>query len=429
MIDKYILIFYYLGVLTTSFDTFLAVNLGFTLRLSQLFFLIPILHSLSTVLVTRRIVKPYGFGKILLWAGFIVAFIPNTSVVDRNIAYCIWLIFNILIIFCTVQIFNTEEKILSLFKWYLISFVLIAVFGILQFILPLVKIPPPLVVQWVIPGMVARINGFSYEPSYFATYMIMGWSSLMYFKNRDIKLATVGKRFINISSLIITVALVLSTSRIGWALLIFWYLQYPICLFANILRGKVQKQNLRNTIYFLFAFIIVLLFVIHFLDLSLLLGGTGFLDTSSHSSDARENDFAYTLRVFINSPFIGHSLGGVAGEIGNLRGVDVTTVELAKSNEGINVFAEVLAASGIVGSIPFFAYIMQFFFFAIKIGRNHIEDNNQIKFIILGLTFAFLLEILALQFNQNILRIYLWVHIALLSSCINVYKRRFLMSN
>jgi hypothetical protein len=424
MIDKLVILFYSFGVLTTSFDTFLVINLGFTLRVSQFFFLIPILYSISTALIRRKVVKPYGYEKLLFWAAFVLAFIPNTSFIERNIAYGIWLIFNILIVFCTVQIFNTEKKLLSLFKWYLISFLLVALFGILQFLLPFVRISPPLVVQWVIPGIVARVNAFSYEPSYFATYMILGWASLTYFKNRDIRIKNIGKKFINIFSIILTIAIALSTSRVGWALLFFWYLQHPINLLINIWQGKLHIQSLKNTIYFIFVIAIILLFAIHFLDLSLLLGGTGLLDTSSHSSDIREKDFTDTLRVFINSPFIGHSLGGVASEVGNLRGVNVTTTELAKNNEGLNVFAEVLAASGIIGSIPFFIYIMQFFYFSIKLSRNHIKYNNQIKYIILGLTFAFFLELLALQFNQNILRIYVWVHIALLSACINVHTSK-----
>jgi hypothetical protein len=33
----------------------------------------------------------------------------------------------------------------------------------------------PLVKQWWIPGELPRVNGFSYEPSYFATYLLIGF--------------------------------------------------------------------------------------------------------------------------------------------------------------------------------------------------------------------------------------------------------------
>ena len=62
---------------------------------------------------------------------------------------------------------------------YLWSFVAVALYGLLQFFGPLLlHVTMPFTVQWIVHGRVARINAFSYEPSYYATYMFIGWAML-----------------------------------------------------------------------------------------------------------------------------------------------------------------------------------------------------------------------------------------------------------
>ncbi len=41
--------------------------------------------------------------------------------------------------------------------------------------------------------------------------------------------------------------------------------------------------------------------------------------------------------------------------------------------------------------------------------------NNEYKIIMNALVSALIMELLILQFNQNILRMYLWIHIAVLT--------------
>ena len=45
----------------------------------------------------------------------------------------------------------------------------------IQFALPVLGLGAPLVKQWWIPGFLPRVNGFSYEPSYLATYLLIGF--------------------------------------------------------------------------------------------------------------------------------------------------------------------------------------------------------------------------------------------------------------
>src|SRR5581483_9794397 len=46
---------------------------------------------------------------------------------------------------------------------------------ILQFVLPLFGYPSPFVTEWWIKDQLARANGFSYEPSYLGTYLLIGF--------------------------------------------------------------------------------------------------------------------------------------------------------------------------------------------------------------------------------------------------------------
>jgi glycerol-3-phosphate acyltransferase PlsY len=99
---------------------------------------------------------------------------------------------------------------------------------------------------------------------------------------------------------------------------------------------------------------------------------------------------------------------------GKLRGIDVTSLRIAKDNEGMAVFAEVLAASGIIGVIPFIVYIWRITVAPLKLAAKTRDVN--LKNLLLGLGYALIIELMILQFNQNILRLYLWLHISILSA-------------
>ncbi len=106
----------------------------------------------------------------------------------------------------------------------------------------------------------------------------------------------------------------------------------------------------------------------------------------------------------LNGTGIGVSLGGVAEKIAQ----DENQSGNLKDNEGTAVGLEVLAASGIIGIIPFLVY----FYNIIK--KSFIRFIYSKDDIGKGLLLALLAEIAILQLNQNILRPYFWMHIAVL---------------
>jgi len=152
-------------------------------------------------------------------------------------------------------------------------------------------------------------------------------------------------------------------------------------------------------------------------------GGTGLYGTPSHSLTGRESRIWATLDLVKNSPFIGYSLGGVATALGESEGTNITSSEGAKAHEGMSVFAEVLAASGVIGFIPFIVYMCTLFVAPLRLSRGCPEPYRT---VLIGLVWALAIEIIMLQLNQNILRPYLWFHIAMLSAAYAVVREHLL---
>ena len=410
-----IIILYYLGVLTVSFDILLVWEIGFNIRATQIFQLLPIFVGFSLIFIGKRVRTPLGFSSLLLWTLFILLFIPNTTFLPRSLGYGFWLVFNLFLIFATVNIFRSTSSVLALIKWYLFTFYFVAVFGLIQFTLPLLHLGAPLITQWWIPGVLARINGFSYEPSYFSTYLLMGWVLSIYLIRHRSKL--IRRNYLWISFATITLAMVFSGSRMGWFMMILWSMQYPVLFLKRFMLGKINRVYLRYTLVLVLIATFLgggIFYGVGFDNVRFLWRGMGLADSPAHSVASRLSTFSDTLQLFLNSPLIGYSLGGISSALGELRGSPVTSLALAKQNEGMCVFAEVLAASGIVGFIPFLIYIAQIIIKPLKLAR--IGISPEIKILLRAMAFSLLYELFILQFNQNILRPYLWLHISILSA-------------
>lgn len=414
---------FYLSVFTVSFDVFLVVNLGFNFRATQLFVLFPIFIGITGALHKGNLVIPVGFKSLLIWTLFILAFIPNTTFLLKSVGYGFWLLFDVFLVLATVQIFNTENKINELITWYLYSFFFVAIFGLVQFFMPILHLGAPLVQQWWIPGVLPRISGFSYESSFFATYMLMGWVLSAYLLDSGFML--VNQRRLKIIFMTISFVMILSSSRMGWLMMFVWFAQYPIRFLFNLAKGRINKKLLVSSVRVVLLLSLLVtggIWIIGMDNIPTLFAGLGlFEESGSWSADTRLNSLNNTLQVFLDNPFIGHSLGGVSSAIGALHGVYVDNMDLGKEYEGNSIFVEVLAASGLIGFIPFVLYIYAILRKPLKLAK--IVDNSG-KNLLIGMTLALLFEFMILQFNQVILRPYLWLHIAILSALYSVYLQK-----
>lgn len=418
-----------LTILTSSFDIFLAVQVGGTYRLCQI--AAAFLFVIAVLKVRRSGVIPVlGAVPLIIWSMFQVFFMSVSAFWPKSLAYCVWLTLNLGMMFSFVQLFGSNPRLLSIvLRFYAVSFALVGMFGVFQVVLPLIGLPAPLVEQWWIAGRLARANGFSYEPSYFATYLLLGvvfTGSL-----RRAPSSVLSNRKLVVIYWICVAGIVASSSRMGIVMLLLDFVLQGASPWLTFIRQLFQRRIVFKTaralipsLALLGVFSLLTLQTIRFLESDplialMFLNGTGLSNTAAHSVIQREGALDDTLEVFMEHPVIGQSLGGVSIAIAGLHGESITSFEASKEFEGMNVFAEALAASGVVGIIPFVAFLCATIWRPLK---QATLSNPFYRDLLRSLVRSLLFGWMALQFNQNMLRPYLWVHIALLACVYNAAR-------
>jgi hypothetical protein len=410
-------------ILTSSFDIFLVIQAGGNYRLCQIAAVI--LLALAVLRTTRvRRMPTLGALALFIWLMFQILFIPVAGFWPKSAGYCLWLMLNLGMMFSFVQLFSDRVGALTaIVRWYCISFAIIAAFGILQFALPLLGYAGPLVAQWWIQDYMARANGFSYEPSYFATYLLIGLIFVGSLRRaHSLLLPTkilVGIYWITAGGIIV------SSSRMGIVFMFADIILYSLTAWAKFFKDLVNKRIVLRTLKALAPSIVCLTVIaVSFSTAARILeddptialrflNGTGLSNTAAHSVVQREDSLEDTFTVFLQHPIIGQSLGGVSSAIADIHGETIKSFEESKAFEGMNVFAEALAASGIVGIIPFL------WFLGTTIRSPLLLASHSAPFyatLLRGLVRSLLFGWAILQLNQNMLRPYLWVHLAILAA-------------
>lgn len=409
--------------ITSSFDVFLILNAGGNYRFCQI--IVPVLIVLAILKVScKRPLPTLGLLPLVVWLIFQCAFIPVTEFWQKSLGYCLWLLLNLAMMFTYVQLFgDTAWALNSMLRWYVRSFALIAGFGILQFTLPLIGYPGLFVSKFSALGDLTRANGFSYEPSYFATYLLIGF--VFVGSLRRAHCALLGRRTLLVIYWVTGIAIVLSFSRMGMVFLLIELLLTHLAPWLDVLKDFAGLRVRRSKVRALLPSLVLVACVVpvgtaiamtlerHPAILLVLLGGTGISDTAAHSVLQRAGAFEETLTVFTDHPLIGRSLGGVSSAIGDLNGERIQSFEESKEFEGMSVFAEVLTASGVAGFVPFCWFIIVTIRRPLKLAD---KSSPYHAAILRGLVRSLIFSWAILQFNQNILRPYLWVHLAVLAS-------------
>jgi len=414
---KIIFFLCFLVFLTSSFDVFLNLKVGgFSLRFAIVIMIIQILIFIFYQIITqfKKPLKFLGFTYFFIWFLLLTAFIPNTTILSRNIGYILWLgVFTGFILLLPTFI-QKEEDFIKLIKWYLVSFTAVAIFGLLQFSLGMVGIDL-LVTQWWLDGRLPRINGFSYEPSYFSTYELIGWVICFFLIIFKTKLSSSFNA--KISLFIITASLLLSTSRMGLIFVFGIILIYNFNEVKNtFITFKIKRKTLPIFLSFLsFIVICISFFFIYFDQIKFMLQGLGVYGYAGHSSEQRISELSDTFEAFWKSPWIGYSLGGIPSAIAQVRGTSINTQIQTKEFEGMNIFAETLAASGIIGFVFFMIFLSILFYKSLKLIKALKPLNAEFSNLLLALLMGLFIELLILNMNQNILRAYLWVHIGIVN--------------
>jgi hypothetical protein len=407
---------------TASCDIILSFNLAGQIRLCQILMVLVCMGAVARIMQEGRILWPRGGTALMLWLMGQMFLVPNALNFGIAIKFFGLLAFTVLGVFAVIQLYGESEWYEPLMRLYLLSFIAIAGFGLLQFTLPLLGLPSPLVQQWLLHGKLARINGFSYEPSYYVTYLFIGWITLL--ELRISRASIVQGRFWKWATLLVGASVFLSTSKTAWIFMVVELVARLSPLAWKGLRAAFYQYRLgRIPVYlprlrFLLAAAGVLViavvgaaYITSKVDPLIFLAGTGLAGTAGHSRVDRYTRFLTTWEVFKQHPFIGPSLGGVPVYIASRSGIVVESMSELRAYWGFPVLMDVLAASGIFVFIPFLVFLYTTTIGALRMARRFWPEERA-KWL-RALARAMIFEWLLLLSDQNVLRTYLWFHITM----------------
>ncbi len=411
-------------VLTTSFDRFLQIDLaGFNLRICLLFQVILFFLTLHAIIHRQRFTLPLGWASLFTWTLFMVAFVGNTEFLMRNIGYLGWLLIYVANIFSTVNLLHTPHLLQKLLVTYIHTFLFVCSFALFQWLSGVfLGWAPYITSNYFVLGF-PRVAGFSYEPSMFANYLVLGWTFVLVLTLRNSTLLP--RRTLLFSLALMTAAMFASLARSGIGYILITLALYYAYLCLRALMLQLKGSQLRHFLAISGIFICFSLLAATFAApyYKTLLAGTGLFGSQSHSFDQRVQHQRWTFQAFQESPIIGYSLGGIAPAIAELNQVKPRSNPVVKRFEGVSIFTEALAASGAIGIIPFIFYFSLLSIAPLWLAHKLRKQNPLASDILYALGISFIGGFLLLQINPNILRSYLWVHMALLTAAYGIYKR------
>jgi hypothetical protein len=405
---------------TASFDIFLVIEAGGTVRIAQLVMILVCLGALAKAAQSGHILWPAGGTALALWCGVQTVFWPLSIDLWFGFRYLLFLYFTVVCFYAVVHLYGRSVYIERLMKVYLSSYVFVAAFGIFQILTPLLHLGNYLVTQWIVHDRLPRINGFCYEPSYYATYLIMGWITLLDLRYSKARITAARKW--HWLTILVGASLFLSTSKTAWMFMMIEgglrlfpiWLQWLRGLGTRLGRGELRVKVPRWRVAAAGLLLVGLAAggiaaLGRTINLNIFLAGTGINNTASHSVSTRQEQFAETIQVFKEHPFIGRSLGGVSSRISEEHGV----VNDGKTYLGFPVIMDVLAASGLIGIIPFLVFVGTNTVGMFGVIKRRWPDERA-KWL-RALVRAMIYECMVLMADQNVLRIYVWFHVTMVA--------------
>lgn len=417
--------FVVISLFTASFDVLLNFNLGGSLRLCQLLMMFVCIAALARMIQTGSVLWPRGSTALALWIFIQALFIPLSGVMSIGFIFFAMLLFTVACLFAVVQLYGQSNRIESLMRLYLLSYVFVACVGLVQFALPVLGLPSFLVGQWIVHGRLARINAFSYEPSFFATYLVIGWIMLVELRLSNARI-TQGRGW-KWATILVTAALFLSTSKTAWIFMIVELLARvapPLWRATRNLVRQIRQGHIliripgRKLVLGALALGCVLLVGAIGLsrlikDPAIFLSGTGLARQPAHSINTRIDVARQTLAAYEEHPFIGRSLGGVSIYIASRDGIEVTSMQMVRQFWGFPVIMDVLVASGLFGFIPFLLFLYANTFGALRLAKR-LWPEERARWL-RALARAMIFEWMLLMVDQNLLRVYLWYHFSMVA--------------
>ena len=406
-----------------SGDVWPVLKLGFTFRLAQFVIILATLIVMLMPRVRLRVIPglKWMFG-FVLW---IIFTLPLSLLFQRSVAYVVWTISDFLIVATFVQYFGEPRKAEVLVRWYAVSFIAISTFGLLQLVLGLMG-HSLLIRQWWIEGVLPRVNGISYEPSYYSTYLIAGWVFALRLLEGNVPVPNRRVQWLCAGST--TVALLICGSRMGWLMMLLWGgFRGFVKIAGPLSRGCVKRRWLGRLPLLILMSGLSSAAVLHYArvetaeleKVSFLLRGLDLVGDSGRSSKPREDELLWTLDAFAEHPLVGTGIGALPVDIAPHEGAAVHTVRQAKEHEGMSILPEIFASTGLVGGGLMLGLT------AAVVRKYKLATTGAFTWqreLMRAVAWGLIWMLFTLQMNQNFLRIYIYVDLAVLLSCCVAYS-------
>jgi hypothetical protein len=293
------------------------------------------------------------------------------------------------------------------FRLYFASFIWVGLFATAQVFGSLLGWTLPFVGQTIL--QIARGQGFSYEPSYYALYM----TPFTFFHNTKYLLQNKEER--NKKLMLLANFLLLISTSTGC---FFSYLSFIGLLFLFKWLKLIENGFIFRAVYRIGIFMFGVFFLGSLIFPELVY--TGFLKFfyfgfKHHSFQERWTMIVEYWNVFLKHPWFGTGLGGATAYLLEEKGmgpVDYSDPNLLKAPELVatNVTTELLAGVGLIGMASFFS-----FFFLLwntfKKTFKMVSLKREERIDLVALAMSICVMLFTLQFNQSILRAYVWLHV------------------
>ncbi len=344
---------------------------------------------------------------ILILASLVVSAVFGAAPF-RSFGYVGVYLFNFLVYFFLPLQVLMNSDLDRFFRIYWSSFLFVGLYAALQVGLSIFGIYDFLALQRI--GTVARGQAWTYEPSYYALYMI---PYVMFHNGMALLRGEPSKQPLRRTKLFCQNMLMVVSTSTGLII------SYPVFFISTLFKSfnPFQKEVRQKIAKMLMASLISLtVFTVLFYEIALhsifKLFYFGFL---AHLSFwARWEGIIASFETFLKHPLIGIGLGGVSVErFQEQSGYDfkLETLEEFEAFDPTNCFTEVLASLGIVGLLAFI-YLGVVFYKAYQKALSSPAIDESAKKIATALFLSVVVMIVALQMNQGLFRPYVWIHAA-----------------
>lgn len=319
----------YLLLLFIFFGTILSIDIGFTLKISQIFTLFSLINLLIRFLKNDSDINNFKILDFYPFLIFIIIVIPSLGNPHFYSEFyekvdSVKLFFNYLFLqlisFSIAFSLNTEEKLKKSLKYLFLGFISILGFGYIQQILYYLDIYEPsnfigfhqLNVDYYGPF-------FRFSPATFAnefgeiiqTFLIFIITFLYYFRS---KISFIKKVNLNIILLLSIFALILNFTRISWIVFVLFLISF----------FSLEKTKISTKIFSSIFLIITSIFIYYLftetnigLIVSIFDRFTELSEFSNTSAGTRVEAWEISTKLFFERPITGHGLG-VATETHNV---------------------------------------------------------------------------------------------------------------